>query len=118
MTTFPNRYDPRLILKAAPDEDLYIGWSTIAESPAGSWTRAEALHCGIDPVRLERADRTGTSFIDSTEGAWDDEVMIAEQRGLLPRKYLAAYAELWLGGEKDKAFDLLEPFEDETEVRR
>ena len=118
MTTFPNRYDPRLILKAAPDQDLYIGWSTMCEAPAGSWTRAEAAECGIDPERLDRADKTGTSFIDSAEGAWDDRVMITEQRGLLPRVHLAAYAELWLSGEQDKAFDLLEPFEDETEVRR
>lgn len=115
MPTFPNRHDPRLILKASPSEDLYIGWSTICESPAGSWTRAEALACGIDPARLERADKTGTSFIDSTEGAWDDRVMIAEQRGLLPRKDIAAYAELWLSGEKDKAFGLLKPFEDDDE---
>lgn len=115
MTTFPNRHDPRLILKPSRDVDLYVGWSTICESPAGSWTRAEALACGIDPARLDRADANGTSFIDSTEGAWDDRVMIAEQRGLLPRHHLAAYAELWLSGEQDKAYGLLEPFEDDDE---
>lgn len=114
----PDFHQPRLIMKAARDQDLYIGWSTMCEAPECLGTRAEFLAHGVDPERLDRADVRGTSFIDFDFGGWDTENLIAEQRGLLPRRHLAAYAELWLDGHHDKAFDLLEPFEDETEVRR
>jgi hypothetical protein len=75
-----------LIVKAAPERDLYVGWSNVCEMPAGMWTRAEAI--------------------------------AYEQRGWLRRDRLGDYAELWLADRQDEAFDLLEPFEGETEVRR
>jgi hypothetical protein len=112
--------DPRLrclIVKAAPDRDLYVGWSNICEMPAGAWTRGEALAYGFPRSRLDRADETGTSSL-IRDGAWDDHGFVAEQRGWLRRDRLGDYALLWLDDRQDEAFDLLEPFEGETEVRR
>lgn len=115
-------HDPRLrclIVKAARDRDLYIGWSNVAEAPAGMWTRAEALAYGFPSSRLDRADKNGSSDISGiNDGWWDDPDFIAEQRGTLRRDRLADYARHHLNGEYDAAFDLLEPFDGETEVRR
>lgn len=62
----------RIVIKAAPDRDLYVDWSTIVEAPAFIGTRTEMLaylgrqehadHPMNDPNgRLDRADATGTS---------------------------------------------------------
>ncbi|MFE9127051.1 hypothetical protein ACFYOF_16800 [Streptomyces sp. NPDC007148] len=113
--------DPRLrclIVKAAPDRDLYIGWSNVCEMPAGTWTREEALAYGFPRSRLDRADQNGSSDLSYGDGHWDDKGFIAEQRGWLKREHLADYALLWLADRQDEAFDLLEPFDGETEVRR
>ncbi|MFE9448338.1 hypothetical protein [Streptomyces sp. NPDC006739] len=113
--------DPRLrclLVKAAKDRDLYIGWSNICEMPAGAWTRAEALAYGFPRSRLDRADQNGSSDLSCGDGHWDDKDFIAEQRGWLKRDRLGDYALLWLNDRQDEAFDLLEPFEGETEVRR
>jgi len=50
-----------ILVKAAPDRDLYIGWSNVVEAPTGMWTRTEALAYGFPRSRLNRADHTGTS---------------------------------------------------------
>lgn len=107
-----------LIVKAAKDRDLYVGWSNMCEMPAGAWTRAEALAYGFPRSRLDRADTNGSSDLSCGDGHWDDAGFIAEQRGWLKRDRLGDYAQLWLAGRQDEAFDLLEPFEGETEVRR
>ncbi|HEY6117370.1 MAG TPA: hypothetical protein VI172_15570 [Candidatus Dormibacteraeota bacterium] len=108
-----------LIIKAAKDRDLYVGWSGGAEAPTGAWTRAEALAYGFPRSRLDRADGNGSSALgDYRPGLWDDDGFIAEQRGWLRRDRLGDYAQRYLSGEQDAAFDLLEPFEGETEVRR
>ena len=107
-----------LIIKAAPDRDLYIGWSNVVEAPTGIWTRAEALAYGFPPSRLDRADRNGTSSLVPGSGQWDDHGFIAEQRGWLQRDRIADYAQAYARGDMKAAWDLLEPFEDETEVRR
>ncbi|SHI67083.1 hypothetical protein [Streptomyces sp. 3214.6] len=108
-----------LIVKAAPDRDLYVGWSGIAEGPTGAWTRAEALAYGFPRSRLDRADQSGSSALgDYRPGLWDDDGFIAEQRGVLPRARIGDYAQRYLAGDHSAAFDLLEPFEGETEVRR
>jgi hypothetical protein len=112
--------DPRLrclIVKAAPDRDLYVGWSNICDMPAGAWTREEALAYGFPRSRLDRADTTGTSSLIN-DGAWDDPGFIAEQRGWLRRERLGDYALLYCEGSHGAAFDLLEPLDGETEVRR
>lgn len=107
-----------LIVKPERDRDLYIGWSNIAEGPTGLWTRAEALEYGFPRSRLDRADKNGSSDLSCGDGHWDDEGFIAEQRGWLRRGRLAEYARLYFAGRLEAAFDLLEPFEGETEVRR
>ncbi|MBD3004895.1 hypothetical protein [Streptomyces sp. 5-10] len=112
--------DPRLrclLLKAAPDRDLYIGWSRVCEKPAGAWARSEAIEYGFPPSRLDRVDKNGTSAMHG-EGAWDYPGFIAEQRGWLNRDKLGDYALAWLDGRMDEAFDLLEPLDGESEVRR
>jgi len=113
--------NPRLrciIVKAAPDRDLYIGWSNVVEAPTGMWTRAEALAYGFPRSRLDRADRTGTSSMVPGSGQWDDHGFIAEQRGWLRRDRIADYAQALAADNNEAAWDLLEPFDDETEVRR
>lgn len=107
-----------LLIKAAPDRDLYVGWSNIVEAPTGVWTRAEAIAYGFPPSRLNRADKNGSSSRVRGYGQWDDEGFIAEQRGWLRRDRLGDYALAYARDDLNAAFDLLEPFEDETEVRR
>lgn len=114
-------HNPRLrclLVKAAKDRDLYIGWSNTCEMPAGAWTRAEALAYGFPRSRLDRADLNGSSDLSCGDGHWDDAGFIAEQRGWLKRDRLGDYALLWLADRQDEAFDLLEPFDGESEVRR
>jgi hypothetical protein len=107
-----------LLVKAAPGRDLYVGWSNIAEGPTGVWTRAEALAYGFPRSRLDRADANGSSDLSHGDGHWDDTGFIAEQRGWLRRDRLGDYAVEYLRGDRQAAFDVLEPFEGETEVRR
>lgn len=107
-----------LIIKAAPDRDLYIGWSNVVEAPTGIWTRAEAEAYGFPPSRLDRADRNGTISLVPGSGQWDDIGFIAEQRGWLRRDRIADYAQAYAREDYNAAWDLLEPFDDETEVRR
>lgn len=107
-----------LIVKAAKDRDLYVGWSNVCEMPAGTWTREEALAYGFPRSRLDRADQNGSSDLSCKDGWWDDPGFVAEQRGWLRRDRLGDYAVHWLADRVDEAFDLLEPFEGETEVRR
>jgi len=107
-----------LIVKAAGDQDLYVGWSSLVEAPTGIWTRAEGLAYGFPRSRLDRADANGSSSLGPRSGYWDDPGFVAEQRGWLRRDRIGDYARLYLSGEQDAAFDLLEPFEGETEVRR
>lgn len=112
--------DPRLrclIVKAAPDRDLYVGWSNVCDMPAGVWSRETAIEYGFPPSRLDRADATGTSS-HIGDGAWDDKGFVAEQRGWLRRDRLGDYAVEYLHGDRQAAYALLEPFEGEDEVRR
>lgn len=109
-------HDPRLrclLVKAAPDRDQYVGWSNVCEMPAGVWSRESALEYGFPPSRLDRADATGSSSRIG-DGAWDDKGFVAEQRGWLRRDRLGEYAVEYLHGDREAAFALLEPFEDEA----
>ena len=112
------RFTAKEVIKTSRDEDFYVGWSHVVEAPVWAGTRAEALEDGCPPSRLRRADETGTSIRDSFGLAWDHGGLIAEQRGYLPRARIGDYATLYLLGRTEEAFDLLEPFEGETEVRR
>lgn len=114
-------HNPRLrclLVKAAPDRDLYVGWSQSAEMPAGVWSRETAIEYGFPRSRLDRADANGSSDLSCGDGHWDDSGFVAEQRGWLCRERLADYAVAYLDGDQETAFNLLEPFEGETEIRR
>jgi hypothetical protein len=126
-------------MKEAPDVDYYIGWSSVVEAPAWGGTRAEALAIlqrESDPYlmpaaphhpeqRLKRADETGTSAMWVTaaglehpeEGSWEDSGAIYMQRGTVTRANMFVLARRILENHEADVTDLLEPFEDETEVR-
>lgn len=82
-----------VILKAAPDRDLFVEWSSVVDGPTVIGTREEMLafmieHYGSDGEQryrasLERADRTGTSamFGKPPFGAWDDPVIVHAVEG-------------------------------------
>lgn len=114
--------DPRLrclLIKAAPDKDLYVGWSNTCDMPAGVWSRETAIEYGFPPSRLDRADENGSSATGGyTSGHWDDAGFVAEQRGWLRRDRLGDYAVEYLNGDRQAAYGLLEPFEGESEVRK
>lgn len=71
------RFPRCLLVKVAPETDLYVGWSEIVEAPVGIWTRAEALGDGCPESRLRRADETGTSSLPGFYN-WTSHGMIAE----------------------------------------
>lgn len=122
----------RYVIKAARDQDLYMEWSTIVEAPTAIGTRSEILtHLQSSPraadhpeVRVTRADLTGTSALRDPEssysgpldGAWDDEGLIVEQRGWLPRDRFAEFLTAYVMA-PERAYALLDPFEDEEEER-
>ena len=112
------RFTAKEVIKPDRGEDFYVGWSHVVEAPVWAGTRAEAIEDGCPPSRLRRADETGTSMLDSSGLAWDHGGLIAEQRGYLPRSRIAAYVTAYMEDRMQDAFDQLEPFDDETEVRR
>lgn len=68
---------PSYILKPKPDEDFYLRYSTVVDSPCESGTRAEMLAWGHDPARLDRADERGTSALvgEPPWYGWQDETI-------------------------------------------
>jgi hypothetical protein len=108
------------IIKASPQEDLYLEWSTVVEAPTAVGTRkqmAEYLRVNgsRDPEsRLARADSRGSSAWDIDLGGWRDEYLIYQQQGLLPRDRLAEAARRLLADERASLTDLLLPFDDES----
>lgn len=102
-----------LLIKAAPDKDLYVGWSMVCDGPTGVWSRETAIAYGFPPARLDLADETGTS-LDDAPGSWASGGFVAEQRGWLRRDRLGDYAVEYLYGDREAAYRLLEPFEDEA----
>ena len=119
-----------IVIKPERDVDFYIGWSTITENPHWWGSRAEATEYlaedrsrrgNIDhppEERLARADQHGTSDMSVRDGEWGDDEFIYEQRGILHRKHLIEACRRLAGGDEPGVWDLLEPFEGETEVRR
>jgi hypothetical protein len=107
-------HDPRLrglLVKAAPDKDLYVQWSTVCDMPGGVFSRETALEYGFPPSRLDHADEHGSSS-RLGDGAWDDKGWVAEQRGWLRRDRIGEYAVEYLHGDREAAYALLEPFDD------
>ena len=80
--------------------------------PAGVWSRETALEYGFPPSRLDHADKHGSSSRIG-DGAWDDRGWVAEQRGWLRRDRIGDYAVEYLTGDREAAYALLEPFDDE-----
>lgn len=128
---------PHIVIKAAPNQDAYVYWSTIVEAPIAYGDGGEMLeilteewqeqHPGMstdsitDPAaRLARADRTGTSAAGGYAffGAWDYGEFIYEQRGYLARQDVLRAAELLREDREAEVWDLLTPLEERTEVRR
>lgn len=101
-----------LLVKAAPDKDLYVNWSTVCDMPGGVFSRETALEHGYPRSFLDRADATGTSARHG-DGAWGDSGFVAEQRGWLRRDRIGEYAVEYLTGDREAAFALLEPFDDD-----
>jgi hypothetical protein len=108
-----------IIVKAAKDLDLYVEWSSIVEAPLTWGTRQEFLDEGYAEERLERADARGSSSYIGICFWGDDDGLILEQRGFLPRAKIPAYLEIMTEQWKAKNFDgddprilaLLEPLE-------
>lgn len=88
---------PQYIVKPnRGDEDFYVYWDTVTDSPWGWGTRAELeedFHLrDMTPERFTRADTTGTSSRDGFFG-WDydeftvmnmgDEPFVVERRNLV-----------------------------------
>ncbi|UDL16754.1 hypothetical protein SEA_ATUIN_61 [Arthrobacter phage Atuin] len=66
------------IIKADPEEDFYILWSTYTDSPIGYGTRQEFEDWEPETYtdqRFERADRTGTSYLLGC-GSWEDDIRL------------------------------------------
>jgi hypothetical protein len=119
-----------IVIKPERDVDFYVGWSSVTERPHWWGSRAEVTgyldedrrrRGGIDhpaAERLARADEYGTSDMSIRDGGWDDEGFIYEQRGWLRRDRLVEACRCLAAGDEPGVWDLLEPFEDEAEVRR
>ncbi|MER8118918.1 hypothetical protein [Streptomyces sp. NPDC094031] len=107
----------RCVIKATPDEDLYLEWSSIVDACTMVGTRADLLAAGHRPEALDRADRIGTSDRVAQVGAWGDEslgVGTTEHRQcegplVLSRVDLAAFARHLAAGDSRQAEDLLIP---------
>ena len=130
----------RFIMKASPTDDLYCEWSSIVEAPTWIGTRSELIaylsehrfegdrcqaHAPEEAeARIARVDQTGTSVRfrigPHIEGSWDDEGIIYQQQGMLPRSRLTAFLRRFIGAsdgepewcEDPDVSDLLDPFED------
>ena len=107
--------DPRLrglLVKTAPDKDQYVLWSTACDMPGGVFSRETAREYGFPQSKVDHADEHGSSSRIG-DGAWDDKGWVAEQRGWLRRDLIGDYAVEYLYGDREAAFALLEPFDDE-----
>lgn len=112
------------IVKPSPESgDFYVIWSDRCDGPAawGSRDYLAPLLEGEDvAARFARADATGSSALWPSA---DDphlrfgEGLIYDQRGWLPRERLTALCERLGADQTDPCTDLLQPFDDETEVR-
>jgi hypothetical protein len=114
------------IVKAAPDVDLYMEWSLVADGPTYVGNRVQMLsYLGrTDPgrladtpeSRLNRADADGTSTRHGPDGvgSWDDSgLVVMGQRGWLPRERFPEFMRLYHEVSERAAYGLLESFASE-----
>jgi hypothetical protein len=109
------------IFKASRDLNLFCEWSSVCDGPTFVGTRAEMLAYGITPDRLDRACKTGTSYLDSDHGSFDSNGLLmlngGQSHGWLPRNRLPAYLCALLADETGELADrLLEPLEDDEAI--
>jgi len=113
------------IVKPAPDSgDFYVIWSDNSDGPV-AWGSRAYLTPLLDEAdrtadRFDRADATGSSALwPTTTDPYlrFGQGLIYDQRGWLPRENLAALCERLTADQTDPCTDLLQPFDDETEVR-
>ena len=107
---------PSFILKAAPDADVYVEWSTVVDNLTGVGTSTS-----WPADRIARADATGTSCKDPDYrfGGWDDQEHLLVHNTermdalffLLKRSDLLAYAQAYLADDVEAAEALLTPVE-------
>jgi hypothetical protein len=105
------------ILRAAPDRDLYVLWSSVCDDAEFVGTRDEvavylSVQYGYDhPAErwLTRADATGTSSRIGA-GAWGHDLVV-DQCGMLRRSDLGHYAEAWAADDQTAIEALLTPFD-------
>lgn len=120
------------LIKPDPARDLYMEWSSNVDAPTFIGTRKqirkylshqyrtkqarkEWRRNVVDP-RLKRADKTGSSGYPPFDyGAWDEDGLAYKNRGVLPRRRLATYAEMLLLDPAAEADRLLIPFEDDED---
>lgn len=110
---------PSYIVKVNKDEDFYVQWSEITDSPYCWGPRTEVEQAmkdfgyDISPDRFDRADATGTSALPGFYN-WEDSGFVFEQKGYLKRGDLKAFLETYdeETGKFDESF--LEPFEDDA----
>jgi hypothetical protein len=118
------------VLKAAPDEDLYVVWSSSVDNATFVGTRAELLAGGCAPSRLARADRYGTSSRMRTGDSdasrylgWDSLDLVVHNQPEVPspwgntllRSDLGAFARARRAGDDAAAGRLLVAIKDEFE---
>lgn len=112
-----------ILLKTAPDADLYVLWSSICDAPIGVGNQEEIQRVArlsgdhISPERFARADATGTSSVFG-DGGWDDEGLVLREfptvdsgSRWLPRKNLHKFAEAIKADNSCAIEELVEPID-------
>lgn len=113
---------PHYIVKPVKDEDFYVDWSTITDAPSMWGTRAQLIGRRVAPVRLKRADETGTSSFHGEYKYEDGDFLvrnIGTQDFLVSRTNMRAFlASLRIEGSLAKATwdtSLTRPWEPEDD---
>ena len=119
---------PTYVIKAEPDVDLYVLWSTVVEAPTFTGTRAEVTQHLIwltdneqakqIEARFDRADARGSSGIPPFDyGTWEgdpgDGDLLFQQAGFIRRANFPAYAARVHRTNNVDPGELLDPFEDD-----
>lgn len=127
-------YSRGVIIKASPDDDVYLVWSTIADGPMYIFESENDLRefleqedgcpCGERGThvstcylaRIERAKVRGSSYMAGHLYHWDDDKLIVQDNEHhtgyyeLPRARLLEYAQLLHDNRDDEAFALLSQY--------
>jgi hypothetical protein len=94
---------PSYIVKADPNEDFYVEWSTVVDAPI-RWGTAAEVTARRD--RIARADATGTSSFDGFYN-WEQASFLVANLGdgdfyRLPRRNLRAFLGTLSGASEDR----------------